>query len=109
MGYAPRIPVNPELLADKKTLDDWVNKKNMKAFSFYHKKNNYKVIDIVISHPLDFLKAYEKRIEKHIFNFNVSLISLDDLIIMKNASGRARDLDDIKKLKKAKQLENSES
>jgi hypothetical protein len=74
-------------------------------FYFEVLKENYKVIDIVISQPLDFQKAYERRIVKKINNFNVSLVSLDDLITMKEANGRRKDLDDIQKLREAKQIE----
>ncbi len=105
MGYVPKLPVEPELLADKNTLEDWINNKNMKAFSFYHKKENYQVIDIVISQPLNFNKAYNKRVVKIINGINVSLISIDDLIKMKEAAGRVKDFDDIKKLELVKQIE----
>ena len=36
---------------------------------------------------------------------NVTIVSLDDLILMKEFSGRGKDLDDIQKLKLVKQFE----
>ena len=53
-GYVPRLPVSPDDLANPNRVKDWIENRNLKAFSFYHKKDNYKVIDIVLVHPLDF-------------------------------------------------------
>jgi hypothetical protein len=38
-GYVPRLPVNPEDLADSDKVKDWIENGNLKAFSFYHKKS----------------------------------------------------------------------
>lgn len=102
MGYVPRVPVNPELLADKNTVNDWVNNKNMKAFSFYNEKRTFEAVDIVIVQPLDFNKAYENRVIKKINNIDVSVVSLEDLTTMKETSGRVKDLEDVKKLNEVK-------
>ncbi len=106
LGYVPRVPLKPELLAYKNKVKEWVDNKNMKIFSFYNEKRNFEVVDIVIEQPLDFNKAYENRVIKNINNINVSVVSLDDLTIMKKLSGRVKDLDDVKKLKQVKLLEN---
>jgi len=39
-------------MADGGRLKEWTEERNMKAFSFYNKEENYKVIDIVLVHPL---------------------------------------------------------
>lgn len=48
LGYVPRLPLNPDDMADKKTLKDWIENRNMRDFSFYHKKGHTKVVDIVL-------------------------------------------------------------
>ncbi len=101
-GYVPRLPVNPEDLADSDKVKDWVENRNLKAFSFYHKKDNYKVVDIVLVHPLDFEESFKNRTVKKVENVEIYLASIDDLIETKEFSGRAQDISDIEMLKKAR-------
>lgn len=100
LGYIPSLPVDPDDLADKEIRESWIKNKNLIAFTFYHPSDHYKVVDIVISHPLDFDTAYQNRTEKIIKDFRINLVSIDDLITMKKHSGRSQDLSDIELLKK---------
>ena len=59
-GYVPRLPVSPDDLTNPDKVKDWIENRNLKAFSFYHKKDSYKVIDIVLVHPLDFEVSFKK-------------------------------------------------
>jgi len=104
LNYAPRLPIDPDLMADRETLREWIEERNLKAFSFYNKKENYKVVDIVLVHPLDFDKAFERRTVKSAAGVDIYLAGLDDLIRMKAEAGRGQDLSDIELLKKAKIL-----
>ena len=61
LGYVTRLPVSPDDLANPDKVKEWIENKNLKAFSFYHKNENYKVIDIVLVHPLDFEKSFKKQ------------------------------------------------
>lgn len=100
LGYLPRLPVNPENLADDTIRESWINEKNLIAFTFYNLSDPHKVVDIVISHPLDFNTAYNKMKIKTVKDFQINLVSIDDLITMKKFSGRNQDLSDIELLKK---------
>jgi hypothetical protein len=102
LGYVPRLPVDPADLADPKKVKDWVENRNLKAFSFYHKKANYMVIDILLVHPLEFEKAFKNKTVKKAGDIEFYLASIDDLIRTKKASGRPQDLCDIEMLKKRK-------
>ncbi|MFQ5686413.1 MAG: DUF6036 family nucleotidyltransferase [Candidatus Scalindua sp.] len=101
-GYVPRLPVSPDDLANPDKVKDWTENKNLKAFSFYHKKDNYKVIDIVLVHPLNFEMSFKNRTVKKAKDTDIYLASIDDVIKMKEFSGRTQDLSDIKMLNKAK-------
>ena len=103
-GYVPRLPVNPDDLANPDKVKDWIENKNLKAFSFYHKKDNYKVIDIVLVHPLDFEMSFKNRTVKKAKDIDIYLASIDDVIKMKEYSGRAQDLSDIEMMNKAKKF-----
>ncbi|MHA1689661.1 MAG: hypothetical protein ACTSUN_10050 [Promethearchaeota archaeon] len=83
LGYVPRFPIDPHDLLSPKIVQDWIDNQNLKAFTFYNKKDNFKEIDLVLAHPLNFDQAFEKRIIKNVEDVEIYLISLDDLIIMK--------------------------
>jgi hypothetical protein len=104
LGYIPKMPVNPDLLTDKKNIETWIAEKNMIAFGYYHECENYRVVDIVISHPIDFEEAYTRKVTRKIQGIEIYTVSLEDLIVMKHHSGREMDLHDITLLKKAKEL-----
>ena len=102
LGYVPRLPVNPEDLANPDKVKDWIENKNLKAFSFYHKNENYKVIDIVLVHPLNFEKSFKNRTVKRAKDIDIYLASIDDVVKMKEFSGRSQDLSDIEMLNKVR-------
>ncbi|NHI94334.1 MAG: hypothetical protein EAX96_17715 [Candidatus Lokiarchaeota archaeon] len=102
LGYIPRLAVNPDDLTNKEIIKEWIENKNLKAFSFYNERENYKVVDIILVHPLDFLKAFERKTIKKIDETEIYIVSIDDLILMKEVVGRKQDFSDIELLKKVK-------
>ena len=102
LGYVPRLPVSPDDLANPDKVKDWIENKNLKAFSFYHKNENYKVIDIVLVHPLNFEKSFKNRTVKRAKDIDIYLASIDDVVKMKEFSGRPQDLSDIEMLNKVR-------
>ncbi|TFF86327.1 MAG: hypothetical protein EU551_01895 [Promethearchaeota archaeon] len=102
LNYVPRLPVDPNQLADKKTLKNWIIDKNLRAFSFYNKSENYKTIDILIDHPLNFEDSFQHKTIRKIKSIEIYLAPLDDLITMKRNTNRKQDISDIKLLKRLK-------
>ncbi|MHA1298486.1 MAG: DUF6036 family nucleotidyltransferase [Candidatus Helarchaeota archaeon] len=102
LKYKPRLPVNPDDLAHPEVVKDWIENKNLKAFSFFHIKENYKVIDIILAHQFNFNEVYQNKTIKKVGSIEIYLISIDDLILMKQSVKRAQDLSDIEMLKKLK-------
>jgi len=98
-GYRVKLPVDPIMLSDKNTREDWIKNKHMKAFNFYKGEWTYEEVDIIIDSPVNFNDAYKKAIRKKINGVGLSIISPKDFIKMKKASGREQDLKDIKELK----------
>ncbi|MGB2706036.1 MAG: hypothetical protein WBC74_04195 [Candidatus Omnitrophota bacterium] len=101
-GYRVKQPVNPMRIADKKTREDWINNKHMKAFNFY-KEDELKEVDIVIDSPVSFKEAKKDSVLIKA-GITLSVISIDNLIKMKKNTGRDVDKMDIKELKKIKKL-----
>ncbi|MDG6027790.1 MAG: hypothetical protein E3K40_14025 [Candidatus Brocadia sp.] len=102
LGFIPRLPVNPDDLANPDKVKNWIENKNLKAFSFCHTKDNYKVIDIVLVHPLDFEESFINRTVKKAKDIDIYLASVADIIKMKKASGRSQDFSDIEMLEKVR-------
>ncbi len=109
LGYVPRLPVNPDDLADEAVRELWVREKNMKAFSYYNSKNNYRVIDVVLFYNTDYETLKHGATVKKAAGVDIHLVGIDDLIAMKRFSGRAQDLSDVAILEKIKSFGDGES
>lgn len=102
-GYYVKQPVDPIGIADRKTREDWINNKNMKAFNFY-KNKSLKEVDLVIESPVSFEKALENSDKIRVAGITLPVICIDDLIKMKKVSGRQIDELDINELRRIKRL-----
>lgn len=102
-GYNVKQPVDPMGIADKKTREGWIKNKNMKAFNFY-KESGLEEIDIIIETPVPFEKAKKNMIHIKGGNLTLPVIAIDDLIKMKENTGRSIDKFDIQQLKKIKKM-----
>lgn len=93
LGYLPRVPVTAEEFKQKGKRKEWLEQKNMKAFSFFHLRDPLKIIDILISE----INQYEK-FKKVFFKaggVTIPVISISDLKRLKLKANRLRDRDDI--------------
>ena len=99
LGFSVKQPVNPMKVADYKVRKDWIENKNMKAFNFYKHDLFPQEVDIIIETPVDYNEA--KRTVEHIKidKLMLPVISIKNLIKMKNAAKRNVDTLDIINLK----------
>jgi hypothetical protein len=104
LSYAPRLPVPAKDLADPEQRKDWITNKNMKAFSFCHTHENFRVIDLLLVHPLDFEQAWTNKCVRFSGDTPLYYVSIDDLIAMKKSAGRKIDFDDIEMLMAARSI-----
>ncbi len=102
-GYRVKQPVDPLDIANKTIRDTWIRNKHMKAFNFY-KDNEFKEVDIIIDSPVSFQKARKSIVWMKIDDLRLPVISIDNLIIMKQKAGRSVDKLDVEELKKIKKL-----
>lgn len=101
-GYRVKQPVDPIMIADKKTREDWIKNKHMKVFNFY--KEDFKEVDIIIQSPVSFEEASKKATRIKGGGVTIPVISIDHLIKMKKATGRSVDKMDIKALEEIKKI-----
>ena len=106
LGFKPVAPVEMKDFNDPEKRHEWFSYRNMKAFSVHNPDNPIEHIDVLIDNKIDFEGFYSRRIIVDGGVTELSLISIDDLIQLKIASGRPRDLIDIKALERIRELKN---
>lgn len=78
----------------------------MKVFSVYNPSNQLELLDVMTENYIDFEDAYNRKEEVKIGNTKIPIISIDDLIKLKEKAGRLRDTNYIKALKAIQELED---
>ena len=100
LGLHPDAPVKLEDIADAAKRDSLFAEKNLIALSLISNMPATPIVDIVIYHPLNFKKAFAKKVLRDIAGTAVMLACIEDMIILKKAAGRAQDLSDITHLER---------
>lgn len=94
LGLVSRIPVTAKELSLFR--EEYIKNKNLKVWSFVNPSWPVDVVDIMILYNLKEFKTIKK---KTAFG-EISIVSLEDLIKMKEQAGRPQDLADIEALRK---------
>jgi len=92
LGLAPRLPVDAGEVFDFR--EEYIAKRNLIAWSFQNPANPAEIVDVIITHDLAAMKI--KRVK--LGPVTIPVVSRRDLIVMKAASGRPQDLEDIRAL-----------
>lgn len=99
LGFQPRLAVDPTLLTDEKTRNEWIQKKNMIVFSFLHESNPLEIIDVLVKDLPPFEELWAERLEVEAFGDKLKVIGKLHLIALKERAGRPRDIQDVERLK----------
>jgi predicted nucleotidyltransferase len=106
LGLVPRLPVQIEDFSNADIRNSWVSKKNMKVFSVYNPSNPLEHIDVKIDNLND-IETYLSNSEiVEAGDIKIYLVSLDDLIKLKQEAGRERDFVDIRALERIRRLDD---
>lgn len=92
LGFQSRIPVDAKMVFQFRK--EYIENKNLLAWSFYNPKLPYEILDILLIHDLKKIKT--KKID--VLNYKINVASIENLIAMKKQAGREQDLEDIKML-----------
>ena len=98
-GYRPRVPVNPEDLADEKKRNSWIQDKNMKAFTFYNEDQPIGEVDLVIESPIPYDDLRARAIKIRLEGQEIPVVSIQDLVELKIEAGRKQDISDVENLR----------
>ncbi|HEY2810667.1 MAG TPA: DUF6036 family nucleotidyltransferase [Rhabdochlamydiaceae bacterium] len=93
IGLVSLIPITAEALFHFR--DEYIQNRNLIAWNFYESSNPLNQVDLVINY--DFSARNAKKIETS--QGAIRILSLSELIKMKEAAGRPQDLEDVKALK----------
>ena len=94
IGLVSLLPITAETLFHFK--DEYIQQRNLIAWNFYDPSNPLNQVDIVINYDLKGAH-HTKKVQTALGT--IPILSLNELIKMKEASGRPQDLEDVKALK----------
>lgn len=95
LGFQPQAPVPLSSFAQPEIRETWLREKNMTVFSLWHPDHPGFAVDLFVQEPFDFDAVYRRALRVSLADAEVTVVSREDLVAMKRAVGRARDLDDI--------------
>lgn len=105
IGYAPKIPVTAEMIADPANRERWKVEKGMLVFQMWNDAHRETPVDLFTTLPFDFEEAFSAGTEETLApGLKVRLVPLDLLIAMKQKAARPRDLDDIDHLRQIQSI-----
>jgi hypothetical protein len=92
LGLTGRLPVGAkEVFQFRK---EYIEKRNLIAWSFVNQKDPSQLVDIIITHDLKKLSTTKVNFQ----GIKIPILSKKSLIAMKKAAGRPQDIEDIKAL-----------
>lgn len=101
-------PANPlvtmEQFCDAATVESWIRDKHMLAFQLRPAEGHGPSLDVLVKPAVPFEPAYERRVMFKVEDFEVSAISVPDLIALKSGTGRQVDRSDIETLHRLEML-----
>ena len=100
MNMQPVAPVSMEALLDPLARKSWAKDKNMVAFGLRPADPSAPTVDVLIDPPLDIEAALRRVKPQNVGSCRVFLASVEDLIILKEKTGRLQDIADIEHLKR---------
>ena len=104
LEFKPRLPIPPRDILDEKKRTEWINEKNLFAFTFYNAKKTYQELDILLGASLNFTLAWARKTTVKAGDISIPVISVSDLIALKKVAGRKKDISDIKALRQLEEI-----
>ena len=93
----PQAPILLESLKDADQRHSWIEEKHLIAFALVGAPG-IPTVDILLKHQLDFDAAVERAVVQNIDDVPVRIASVDDMITLKQNTGRRQDSDDVEHL-----------
>jgi hypothetical protein len=98
--YKNIVPLPLKNLVDPSERRKLVNEKNLIAYSFFNSQAGYMNLDVLLDVPLQFDALWKNKTIKTANDTNINLVSVADLIELKNYANRRQDQEDVLLLSK---------
>lgn len=100
MGLVRRIPVSLEDFANQDYREKMREERNLIAVTFTDPANPLREVDVLVAPPVNMTEVVDRAVRLIVSGVSVRVASIDDLIAMKRATGRAQDEDDVQNLER---------
>lgn len=94
LGFLPKVPVNPEELADPQKRQTWMREKEIMS-----------LVDVFIQEPIAFAELENEKVIVTIEKVPISIVSKRHLKQLKKVAGREQDLADVQTLQELDEIE----
>ena len=94
MGLESRLPLKAEEVFDFR--EEYIRNRNLVAWSFVNPADPTEIVDIILTEDLDSMQVEMVPLGR----LRLPVVSVPDLIRMKETSGRPQDLEDVKALRR---------
>jgi hypothetical protein len=98
LGYRPRAPVDGALFADAAARRRWIDEEGLTVFTLWSPDHPATEIDLFVQEPFPFDVAWARATVADLGVAKVPVASIEDLIALKRAAGRPKDLEDVRVL-----------
>ncbi|MHB1696680.1 MAG: hypothetical protein ACYCSQ_01020 [bacterium] len=98
LQMVPQLSIDINDIKSEKIRNKWINDKNLIVLSLYKQDEPYHTVDIFLKQLINFDEIYtRKKIIKY-NDFEIYVVSKEDLINLKSIANRKKDLTDIEEL-----------
>lgn len=108
IGLRARAPVDPLAFADDQQRKSRMEEKNMQVFSFWDPQQPLRTVDIFVDHPIPFEQMWQRAKIVQLEDMTIRIAAIDDLIALKEGTGREVDRCDIEALRKLETYDGHE-
>jgi predicted nucleotidyltransferase len=95
LGFRPRAPVALAEFADAEIREGWIREKGLTVFSLWSPELPGFEVDLFVREPFDFGEVHARAVRVELATCTATVISLADLIVLKQQAGRSRDQEDV--------------
>lgn len=105
-GLTPSIPVPIDALRNAGQIEQWHREKGMLAFALREPQIGGSVVDVLVRPEVPFERLMQNAVAGKLFEQQVWIAAIDDLLMMKSIANRPKDRLDIEALQKIKRGED---
>lgn len=95
LGLTPVIPVAIESLRNAAQIEQWHRQKGMLVFALREPQTGGAAVDVLVRPEVPFEDLFRRATKAMLFGHEIRIAAIDDLLTMKRAAGRPKDLLDI--------------